>query len=108
MQSWSVDSLKWDPTRLQYFAFNFGPGGSGSVNPTEALTKGKLIISGTQPGSQSTGVMSIATIRFKVIGASGVHAATTTALGLLLGTAATGPFSYTALTRVGEATVVAP
>jgi len=106
--SWRVDSLKWDPAVLKYFSFNFGPGAAGSVNPTDALSRGKLVFNGVQAPSFSTGLITIATIKFKVIGASGATTTTTTALGTLLGTGATGSFSYGSYTAVVEGTVHAP
>ncbi len=108
LQSWAVDSLQWDPAVLRYFSFNFGPGGAGSVNPTDANSQGKLIFSGVQPAAQSTGVITIAVIRFKVIGASGSLSTTRTALGPLLGTAATGGFNYRSKTDVNEGSISSP
>ncbi len=107
LQTWSVDSLKWNPAVIRYFSFNFG-GGGGSVNPTDAISRGVLVFSGTQSVSASTGVVPIATIRFKVIGASGASSQTTTALGPLIGTGATGSFSYGSRTAVVEGGVQAP
>jgi len=108
LQSWTVDSLQWDPSVLRYFAFNFGPGGAGSVNPTDALSRGTLLFSGVQPAGGSTGVITIATIKFKVIGAPGHATTTATTLGLLLGASSTGSFSYGTLTAVREGTFVFP
>lgn len=107
LQSWSVDSLQWDPAVLRYSSFNFGAGG-GSVNPTDALARGTLVFNGTQSPSANSGVVPIATIRFKVIGAPGSSSQTRTALGALLGTAATGTFSYGSRTAVVEGGVQAP
>jgi PKD repeat protein len=104
--TWAVDSLKWDPAVLHYFSFNFGAGG-GSVNPTDAGA-GMLTFNGTQSTAANSGVVPIATIRFKVIGPSGSGTQTTTALGPLLGTAATGFFSYGSRTAVVESGVQAP
>src|SRR5215831_4478922 len=108
LQSWQVDSMKWDPTVLRYFSFNFGTGGAGSVNPTDALTKGKLIFSGVQSAANSTGLITIARIQFKVIGAHGRSTTTASALGTLLGTPATGSFSYGSYTAVSEGTLQVP
>jgi PKD repeat protein len=110
LQNWSVDSLKWDPTVLQYFSFNYGPGGGGSVNPTDAVSgcRCKLVFGGVQPGSNNSGVITIATIRFKFLGASGASTTTSTKLGPLLSTPATGSFNYTSLTTVQEASVTVP
>jgi len=108
LQSWAVDSLRWDPAVLRYFSFNFGPGGAGSVNPTDANTLGKLIFSGVQPAAHSTGLITVAVIQFKVIGASGSSTTTRTAVGPLLGTAATGGFNYRSKTDVNEGSISSP
>lgn len=107
LQSWAVDSLKWNPAILKLYAFNFGPGGTGSVNSTYA-GQGKLTFSGSIPQAQSTGLLTIATIRFKVIGASGQSTQTKTALGLLLGQPSTGPYVYNAKTGIIEKTFAVP
>jgi PKD repeat protein len=107
LQSWAVDSLKWDPTRLRYYSFNFGSG-LGQVDPTHAFSTGTLSFSSTQSAAHSTGVIAIATIQFKVIGPHGATTTTTTALGPLLGTAATGFFSYGTQTTLVEATLQIP
>jgi len=106
LYTWRLDSLKWDPNVMTFYSFNFG-GGAGSVNPTDAAT-GKLVCSGVQSDNNSTGLITIARIQFKVKGASGSATTTATALGTLLGTAATGSFSYGAYTAVVEGTVQAP
>lgn len=110
LQTYVVDSLKWDPTVLRYFAFNHGPGGAGSVNSTFALPSGqgpggKLVFSGTLGTSNRIGLITIATVRFKVVGTAGLLTTTTTGLGALTGTSATGGFSYRSRTRVVEATL---
>jgi hypothetical protein len=107
LQTWSVDSLKWNPAVLRYFSFNFGAGG-GSVNPTDAVSHGVLAFTGVQSSSANSGVVPIATIRFKVIGSSGATTQTATSLGPLLGTTATGSFSYGSRTAVVEGGVQAP
>jgi PKD repeat protein len=104
-----VDSLKWDRTVLRYHAFNWGPGGSGVVNPTDVLTQGKLAFrSFTLPTTNNSGVIAIATIRFKVIGSPGRATTTATSLGALTGTAATGSYPYGTRTHVQEATIAVP
>jgi PKD repeat protein len=101
LQSWAVDSLKWDPTVLQFYSFNFGPGVLGTLNTTDAF-QGKLrFTSGLQPYNLS-GLVAIATIQFKVIGAAGSSTTTQTALGPLVGTAATGFFGYNPKTTIQE------
>jgi PKD repeat protein len=109
LATWVVDSLKWNPAVLRYHAFNWGPGGSGVVNPTDALTQGKLVFSSfTMPASNNSGVIALATIRFKVIGSPASATSTVTSLGPLTGTAATGAYPYRPRTRVQEATLVVP
>ena len=108
LQSWVVNSLQWNPVVLRYHSFNFGPGGFGSVNPTFASSQGRLEFSGTQPAGNSTGLIVIATVRFKVIGSPGSSTTTTTTLGNLIGTAATGSYNYRSKTTTQEATLVAP
>ena len=107
LDSWRVDSLIWNAAVLRYFAFNFGPGGAGAVNPTDA-SRGKLTFNGVQGTSNNGGVITIATIKFKVVGGPGAATSTRTALGLLLGTPATGSFSYGGLTTVQEGSLSVP
>jgi PKD repeat protein len=109
LATWVVDSLKWNTAVLRYHAFNWGPGGAGVVNPTDALTQGKLVFSSfTMPATNNSGVIALATIRFKVIGAPASSTTTVTALGPLTGTAATGAYPYRPRTRVQEATLAVP
>jgi len=107
LAEWHVDSLKWNPAVLQYYSFNFGPGGAGSVNPTNA-GQGKLLFHGVQNYLGNTGLITIALVKFRVIGAHGSQTSTTTALGSLVGTSATGSFGYRPYTAVVEGTVTAP
>jgi len=107
LDSWRVDSLTWNPAVLRYFAFNFGPGGAGSVNPTD-VARGTLLFNGVQGSSNNGGVVTIATIKFKVVGAPGAATSTRTALGPLLGTPATGSFSYGPLTAIQEGSLTVP
>ena len=83
-------------------------GGAGSVNPTDALSKGRLVFAGVQSAASSTGLITIARIQFKVIGGHGASTTTATALGALLGTPATGSFSYRPYTALGEGTLQVP
>jgi hypothetical protein len=52
--------------------------------------------------------VTLATIRFRVIGTSGRSTTTATRLGPLIGSAATGFFSYTSVTSVQEGTLQVP
>jgi PKD repeat protein len=107
LDSWRVDSLTWNSAVLRYFAFNFGSGSAGSVNPTDAA-RGKLLFNGVQGSANNSGLLTIATIRFKAVGGPGSATSTRTALGPLLGTAATGSFSYGAFTAVQEGSLTVP
>lgn len=107
LQAWTVDSLRWNPAILKLYAFNFGSGATGSVNSTFA-SQGKLAFNGTIPQAQSAGLLTIATIRFKVVGTSGQSTQTRTALGPLIGQPSTGPFVYNAKTTIIERTFTAP
>lgn len=109
VQNWLVDSLRWDPTVLQFFSFNFGNQVSGFNNQT-FVSQGRLLgIGGTHSlTANSTGVVTIAVIRFRVVGASGLQTTTTTDLGLVRGSAATGSFDYRPYILVQEATFLVP
>jgi PKD repeat protein len=104
LQNWTVSSLEWDPAVMEYFAFNFGPNGGGTVNPTNA-PQGRLSFSGTQPTTHNSGVMTLATIRFRLIGPTGSSTTTRTTLGTLVSTPQNGSYNYTSRTRVVEATI---
>jgi hypothetical protein len=106
--SWRVDSLKWNPAVLQYVDCDFGQEGAGSVNPTDAVAHGKLLLNGVQSIYGSTGVVALAYVRFKVIGGSGQATTTTTTLGAVRGTAGSGFFEYLPFTSILEATLQAP
>jgi hypothetical protein len=108
LATFAVDALQWNSAVLRYVAFAWGSGGAGVVNPTDAPS-GKLVFSSfTLPPSNNSGVIAVATIRFKVIASGGATTTTATALGPLTGTAATGTYAYRPRTRVQEATFVAP
>jgi PKD repeat protein len=108
LASWVVDSLKWNPAVLQYVSFNFGQGAGGSVNPTNTAS-GKLVFSGTQSATQNNaGVVTIARIRFRVVGAPGSSTTTQSAVGPLLSTGALGAFNYRPKTAIQEGTLTAP
>jgi PKD repeat protein len=104
LQSFVVESLTWNPAVLKFFAFNFGPGGSGSVNQTN-VSAGKLTFSGSVQNGIKTGLLTIATIRFKVIAPTGQTSTTQTALGPLLSPTS---FVYNGKTELQEATFVVP
>jgi PKD repeat protein len=109
--SFAVDSLTWDPAVLQYFSLSFGSGG-GSFNTTDAVggCKCKLIFSGAPSVGSNSGVVAIATVRFRpAAGAvSGASTTTKTGLGPVLSTAALGSFNYSSLISVVEGTLTLP
>jgi PKD repeat protein len=108
LASWVVDSLKWNPAVLQYVSFNFGQGAGGSVNPTNAAN-GRLVFSGVQSATQNnSGVVTIARVRFQVIGTPGAATTTLSAVGSLLSTSALGAFNYRPRTAIQEGTFVTP
>ncbi len=101
LQDWVVDSLKWDPAVLQFFAFN-RTSGTGSVNFTQALSRGVLIFRGTAAPAQSTGLVSIAQVVLKVIGQAGQQSPITTYLGAITGPSSTGSFSYRTRVKIQD------
>jgi PKD repeat protein len=103
LQSFVVDSLKWNPAVLRFFAFNFGPGGIGSSQPN--VSAGKLGFSGSLQNGIKTGLLTIATIRFKVIAPTGQVSTTQTWLGALLSPAS---FVYNGKTELVEGRFVVP
>jgi PKD repeat protein len=109
IQTWLIDSLRWNPAVLQFFSFNFGNQVSGFNNQT-FVSQGRLLgIGGTHSlSSNSTGVVTIAVIRFKVVGATGGQTTTATSLGTVRGSPATGSYDYLPLVGVQEATFVVP
>ncbi|MBK8250995.1 MAG: PKD domain-containing protein [Gemmatimonadetes bacterium] len=105
LSSFLVDSLKWDPVILRLDAFNFGPGQQQTVDQSD-IARGKVRFSGGTAPGQNRGVLTIARLRFKVLGGLGARATTFTALGPLVGTPATGSFNYRPKTDVREASFV--
>lgn len=104
LERWIVDNLSWNPAVLRFHSFSFGPGASGSVDVNEAVGQGRLKIFGIQAAGSSTGVLTLGTVRFSIVGAAGARTTTSTTLGVLLGTAATGRFDYLSVVTVDEAT----
>lgn len=107
LQTFIVDSLKWDPVILQMTAFNFGPGQAQGVDQSD-ISRGKLRFNGATLATQNSGVLVIARVRFKVIAATGARVTTVTAVGPLVGTPATGSFNYRPKTEIREATLAVP
>ncbi len=107
LRSYVVDSLRWDPAALQLVSFNFGTGEQQNINQSDA-GKGKLSFNGSTLPGADTGVITLARIRFRAVGASGKGTTTTTGVGALLSTTANGSFNYRAKTEVREASFVIP
>lgn len=107
LQSFIVDSLKWNPAILEFVAFNWGPGQSQNVDAS-AANSGKLRFSGSTIPANSSGIINVASVRLKAIGAIGATAATASTVGALIGTTATGSFNYRSKTRVQEDTFAIP
>lgn len=105
--SFVVDSLVWDPAVLEYHSLAFGSGG-GSFNTTNATggCKCKLVFSGNP--TSNTGLVTIATVRFRPVGAGGASATTRTSLGPVLSTPALGSFNYRSRVQIVEGTVTLP
>lgn len=97
-----VDSLKWNPALLQYAAFNWGLGFSGSVNSTGTATSGRLRFSGALGTQGASGVVTIATITFKAIGPAGNAVLTSSFLGGISSSVASGAVNYLPYTGVQE------
>ncbi len=104
LQAWAVDSLKWNPAVLRFHAFNFGQGAAGSVNQTFTAS-GKLIMNSTQANPPNVGLLTIATIRFKVIGTPGQ---TSTVRAWVASITNPQSFNYLSRTDVRDGTFVVP
>ncbi len=102
LQDFTVDSLKWDPAVLQFYAFQV-PGGTSPSVDFSATARGVLRFSGTVAG-QSSGVVPIATVLFKPAGAAGNSTTTRTFLGAIIGKAATGSYNYRSRIVIAEGT----
>lgn len=104
LASWDVDSLKWNPGVLRYITTSgFGQGG-GSANSTFA-SSGKLSLHGTLSAPFNQGLIQIATIQFRIVGARGASTTTQTFLGTLKNAAG---FNYTPKTSIKEETFIVP
>lgn len=107
VQSFTVDSLVWDPAVLQYHSLIFGSGG-GSFNTTDAVggCKCKLTFSGNP--TSNTGVVNIARVLFKAVGTSGSQTTLKTSLGPVLSTPSNGSFNYRSVMTVTEGSLTLP
>lgn len=107
LEKFSVDSLKWDPSVLQFVSVNLGPNIAGTSNQVGA-TAGRLGLTGTISGAQQQGLITIATIRLRPVGTPNATTTTKTFLGALLGPSSTNFFSYNAKTTVTEGQFTVP
>jgi PKD repeat protein len=105
---WEIQELSWDPTVLQFESFAFAPGVGGTRNLSQVSSGRILAARGFQPTGSQTGILTLATIRFAVTGASGSSTMTQTALAALVSTAALGSFNYLPFTKVVEASLTVP
>jgi PKD repeat protein len=105
--SYSVDSLVWDPAVLEYHSLAFGSGG-GSFNTTNATggCKCKLVFNGSP--TTNTGVVTVATVRFRPVGSPGASTTTRTSLGPVLSTPALGSFNYRSRIQLVEGSLTLP
>jgi PKD repeat protein len=105
--SFAVDSLVWDPAVLEYHSLAFGSGG-GSFNTTNATggCRCKLVFSGNP--TSNTGIVTVATVRFRPVGAAGSSTTTKTSLGPVLSTAALGSFNYRTRIQPVEGMITLP
>jgi len=108
LRSFTVDSLKWDASKLQFLSLNYGPGMVDVATNQPGASSGRLLLrASTSPGLDQ-GNLVIATIRFRPISGSGQTVTTSTFLGALIGTAATNSFSYNSRTSVVEGQFTLP
>jgi PKD repeat protein len=107
LRSFVLDSLKWDPTVLQLVSFF--PGNSMNLSPNlTAAATGKISFSGSTSPGLDRGNLTLATIVFRALGPSGRSVTTSTFLGPLTGTVATGSFAYLPKTRIVEGQFTVP
>jgi PKD repeat protein len=106
LQSFAVDSLKWDPAVLQFQSFNFGPNITGSSNQS-GLTAGRLAFRGTAAPAQE-GLVRVATVRFRRAGTGTQSTTTSTFLGALQSSSSNNFFTYNSKTNIVEGRVQFP
>jgi PKD repeat protein len=107
ISSFSIASLRWDPTVLRYASISFDSGSPISINTTDAV-RGNLSFSGNVAASRSTGLVRLARVRFDAIGSAGSSTSTTTVVANIAGTSENGFFNYTGVTVVREGTYSRP
>ncbi|MBC7843741.1 MAG: PKD domain-containing protein [Gemmatimonadaceae bacterium] len=107
LEKFSVDSIKWDPSVLQFSSISLGPNIVGSSNQVGA-TAGRLGLNGTISGAQQQGLITIATIRLRMVGSPNATTSTKTFLGALLGPSSTNFYSYNSKTTIIEGQFTVP
>ncbi len=107
LERFTVDSLKWDPSVLQFVSINLGPNITGNSVQT-GVTAGRIGLSGTIGGSFQQGLITIATIRLRPVGSPNASTTTRTFLGALLGPSSTNFYSYNSKTLITEGQFTVP
>jgi PKD repeat protein len=105
--TFELTSLTWDPAVLQYRGYSVPTGNAYTVQVNSAGGSLAVPRATVAPGN-SMGLVSIIEVRFAVTTTSGATSATETALGSVLGTAATGTFDYSSRIVIQEATLTVP
>jgi PKD repeat protein len=101
LQTFTLDSLTWDSTVLQFHSVSLGPNIIGTSNQT-GVGAGRTGLNGTISGAQQQGLITIATVRFRPVGASGRSTITRTYLGPLIGPSSTNFYVYNSKTALVE------
>jgi PKD repeat protein len=101
LQTFTLDSLTWDSTVLQFHSVSLGPNIIGTSNQT-GVGAGRIGLNGTISGAQQQGLITIATVRFRPVGASGRSTITRTYLGPLIGPSSTNFYVYNSKTALVE------
>jgi PKD repeat protein len=107
--TYAVDSLVWDSSVVQYHSLTYLSNSGGSFNPTDATggCKCKLIFSGGGL-TPNTGVIPVAIVRFRAVGAPGASTTARVYLGPVLSTPALGSFNYRSLITITNGILTLP
>ena len=71
LESWEVADLAWDPAKLQFFSLSFGQGFNQSAILSN-VGSGHIALRGHLSPSNSTGVVTIAKLRFRATAGAGL------------------------------------
>ena len=111
VRTFVIDSLKWDPAKLELVSVNTGPGVAASVNQTQTAS-GKISLAGSIADANQTGdafgVLTFVTLRLRPIGTAGATATTSTHLGPIMGPASTSFFVYNPKITIAEGSFTLP